>query len=344
MILPTSKIYNSSSLALENGGELAELTVAYETWGALNDAGDNAVLVSHGYTNNPHAAGDDKGWFQGLIGPGKAVDTGRYFVVAANLLGSSYGSTGPASTNPETEQPYGLDFPDITVGDMVNAENRLLEHLGVKQLAAVMGNSLGGHLAFDRAAHFPDQVRAVVVTVSDLRGRGDQGTVDALIARFSQCPGWNHGQYYDNKKDGGVFAELLKQRIETLKNYGFDTKIREEVGDNSDIIEQRLVDLAEPWADQFDANSLIVLRKAVIQFDVREKVSAIKAPVLYILSRTDNLFPTSIAPDTMKILTDAGVNAKFFELDSDNGHRAPSVDWQGWADELQKFLDAYGEL
>jgi homoserine O-acetyltransferase/O-succinyltransferase len=341
MILPTSKIFNSDALALEKGGELAELAVAYETWGDLNDAGDNAVLVCHGYTNNPHAAGDEKGWFQGLIGPGKAVDTGRYFVIATNLLGSSYGSTGPASINPETGQPYGLDFPDITIGDMVNAENRLLEYLGVKQLAAVMGNSLGGHLAFDRAARYPDQVRAVVVTVSSLRGRGDQSSVDALIERFGQCPGWNDGQYYDNKKAGGVFAELLKQRIETLKNYGFDTKIREEVGNNPDIIEQRLVELAEPWADQFDANSLIVLRKAVIQFDVREKVSAIKAPVLYILSRTDNLFPTSIAPDTMKILTDAGVNAKFFELDSNNGHRAPSVDWQGWTDELGTFMDTY---
>jgi homoserine O-acetyltransferase/O-succinyltransferase len=344
MILPTSKIYNSSSLALENGGELGELAVAYETWGNLNDAGDNAVLVCHGYTNNPHAAGDDKGWFHGLIGPGKAVDTGRYFVIAANLLGSSYGSTGPASINPETGHPYGLDFPDITVGDMVNAENRLLEHLGVKQLAAVMGNSLGGHLAFDRAARFPDQMRAVVVTVSSLQGRGNQDSIDALIARFSQCPGWNDGQYYDNKKDGGVFSELLKQRIETLKNYGFDTKIREEVGDNPDIIEQRLVALAEPWADQFDANSLIVLRKAVIQFDIRKKVAVVKAPILYVLSRTDNLFPPSIAPDTMKILTDAGVNAKFFELDSDNGHRAPSVDWQGWTDELQKFMEVNAAL
>ena len=341
MILPASKIFNSDALALENGGELAELAVAYETWGALNDASDNAVLVCHGYTNNQHAAGDDKGWFNGLIGPGKAVDTGCYFVVAANLLGSSYGSSGPASINPKTEQPYGLDFPDITVGDMVHAENRLLDHLGVKQLAAVMGNSLGGHLAFDRATRYPNQMRAVVITVSDVKGRGDQSTIDGLVERFSQCPGWNGGQYYDTKKDGGVFAELLKQRIETLKNYGFDTKIRKEVGDNPDIIEQRLVELAEPWADQFDANSLIILRKAVIQFDVREKFSRIKAPILYVLSRTDNLFPPSIAPEVMKVFKQSGVNARFYELNSDNGHRAPSVDWQGWTDELQKFMETY---
>jgi homoserine O-acetyltransferase len=155
--------------------------------------------------------------------------------------------------------------------------------------------------------------------------------------RFGQCPGWNGGQYYGSEKESGVFDEMINIRIETLRTYGFDNKIREDVGDNPDLITQGLAELAEPWAEQFDANSLIVLRKSTIQFDAYPIIADIQAPVLYVLSRSDNLFPPSIAPDTMRLLEDAGVDARFFELDSDNGHRAPSVDWQGWADELQAF-------
>jgi homoserine O-acetyltransferase len=338
MLLATSHLFESTQFALEKGGELASLAVAYETYGTLNEAGDNGVLVCHGYTNNQHAAGDSKGWFSGLIGPGKAVDTNRYFVVATNMLGSAFGSTGPQSINPASNMPYGLDFPDITVGDMVNGQIRLLDNLGVKQLAAVIGNSFGGHLAFHWATTHPEKMRAIVVVVSAIKGRGDQATVDALLEKFGQCPGWNGGQYYGHEKEAGVYDEMLKTRIQTLKQYGYDNKIREDVGDQPDIIEQELVKLAVPWAEQFDANSLIVLRKAAIQFDARPNVANMKAPLLYVLSRSDNLFPPSIAPDTIKMLRDVGVDARFFELDSDNGHRAPSVDWPGWTDELEAFL------
>lgn len=337
MLLQTSQLFESTDFALEKGGALPHLAVAYETYGTLNEAGNNAVLVCHGYTNNQHAAGDG-GWFAGLIGPGKAVDTDRYFVVAANMLGSAYGSSGPASINPDTGKPYGLDFPDITVGDMVNSQRRLLDHLGVKQLAALIGNSFGGHHAFHWATMHPEKMRAVVVVVSAIVGRGDQATVDKLASRFSTCPGWNGGQYYGQEKESGIYNEMLKIRIETLKQYGYDNKIRQEMGDDPDVIERELIKLAEPWANDFDANSLIVLRKAAIQFDARPNIAKAKAPLLYVLSRSDNLFPPSIAPDTIKMLQDVGVDAKFFELDSDNGHRAPSVDWQGWTDELEAFL------
>ncbi len=340
MLLATSAVFTSHHFRLEKGGELETLDIAYETYGRLNEAGDNGVLVCHGYTNTPHAAGDEQGWFSGLIGPDKAVDTNRYFVVSANMLGSAYGSTGPPSTDPATGNPFGLDFPDITVADMVNAQIRLLDHLGVNQLACVIGNSFGGHLAFHWGTDHPDRIRALVVVVSALKGRGDQGTVDKLVERFSRCPGWNGGQYYGREKEAGIFDALKQIRIETLKIYGDDKKIRDEVGDIPDLIDQRLAALAEPWAEQFDANALIVLRKATIQFDARPKVANIQAPLLYVLSRSDNLFPPSIAPDTMKLLKESGVDARYFELDSDNGHRAPSVDWQGWAKELEAFMNA----
>lgn len=339
MLLPTSTLFNSDGFLLEKGGKFELLEVAYETYGRLNEAGDNGVLVCHGYINNQHAAGDENGWFSGLIGPNKAVDTNRFFVVTSNMLGSAYGSTGPASTNPATGKPYGLDFPDITVGDMVNAQIRLLDHLGVKHLAAVIGNSFGGHLTFHWGTAHPDRTNALIIVVSALKGRGDQASLEKLKDRFRPCPGWNGGQYYGREKEGGVFDEMKNICIETLIQYGCENTIREEVGDKPDIIAQHLAELATPWAEQFDANSLIVLRKAGIQFDARPKVANIKAPLLYVLSRSDNLFPPSIAPDTMKLLKGAGVNARYFELDSDNGHRAPSVDWQGWAEELEAFMN-----
>jgi homoserine O-acetyltransferase/O-succinyltransferase len=329
MLLPTSELLTSQDFALEKGGVLPRLDIAYETWGTLNAAGDNGVLICHGYTNNQHAAntgeGDDTGWFAGVIGPGRAVDTDRYFVVAANMLGSAYGSTGPASIDPATGQPYGLKFPDITIGDMVNAQIRLLDHLGVQQMAAVIGNSFGGYLTFHWGTEHPERMRALVPVVSAIRGRGDPASVDALIERFrAACPGWNDGQYYGAEQASGVFEEMLKLRMETLSNYGYKTGVRE---------------LAEPWAQQFDANSLIVLRRTTVQFDASLKADNIKAPVLYVLSRTDNLFPPSIAPDTMKLLADAGVDAQYFEINSDNGHRAPSIDGHLWADALAAFMD-----
>ena len=131
---------------------------------------------------------------------------------------------------------------------------------------------------------------------------------------------------------------MLKIRVETLKQYSYDNKIRQEKGNDPGIVERELIRLAEPWANDFDANSLIVLRKAAIQFDARPNIAKARAPLLYVLSRSDKLFPPSIAPDTIKMLQDVGVDATFFELDSDNGHRAPSVDWQNWTNELDAFL------
>jgi len=132
MLLATSKTFTSNDFPLAGGAKLAGLTVAFETWGTLNLDGSNAVLVCHGYTSNPHASGDAAGWMFNLVGPGKAIDTDRYFVVCSNMLGSSYGSTGPGSIDPATGKPYGPDFPAYTPTDMVAAQHRLIDHLGIK--------------------------------------------------------------------------------------------------------------------------------------------------------------------------------------------------------------------
>ena len=344
MLLSTSTIFKSNDFSLEKGGKINNLEIAYETYGTLNKNGDNGILVCHGYTNNQHAAGDKHGWYSGIIGPGKAIDTNHYYIITANMLGSSYGSTGPASVNPASGMPYGLSFPDITIGDMINSQIRLLDYLGVKQLITVIGNSFGGHLAFQWGVSYSERIKSIISVVSAPRGNGNQSSVDHLINRFNKCSEWSNGQYYNHEKKSCIFDELVSYRIDTLKNYGYHNKIREDFGNNLKTINQYLTMLAKSWAEQFDANSLIVLRKASIQFDIRPMLSSIQVPLLYVLSRTDNVFPISMAKKSMKMFKKSGIDAYFFEIDSDNGHRAPSVDWHKWKDELKKFIEQQGIL
>ena len=340
MLLPTSKTFTSGDFPLSNGGHLPELTIAYETYGTLAGNGANAILLSHGYTSNPHAGGDESGWWSDLIGPGKAMDTDRYFVICANMLGSSYGSTGPASIDPATGAPYGPDFPDITTDDMVAAQVRLLDHLGVGQLAAKIGFSYGGRLTFLWGVTHPDRMRALIPVASGIDGRGRASSVQDLIDRFATCPGWNGGRYYGNEKDSGVYDMLVAMRIETLTNYGVAKHLEATVDDPAER-ERRLRTQATQWAEEFDANSLIALRKASIRFDATRQAANIKAPLLYVLSRTDSLFPPDLGPKTVDLLEGHGVDTRYFEIDSDYGHRGPSVDWAKWSDTLRDFLDAH---
>jgi len=340
MLLPTSKIFTATDFGLQNGRILEQLEVAYETWGKLAPDGRNAVLLCHGYTSSPHAAGDENGWWAGLVGPGKAIDTDRYFVVCANMLGSAYGTTGPASTDPRTGKPYGPDFPEITTKDIVGSQALLLDHLKVGQLAAVVGFSYGGYLTFEWGVTYPERMRGLVPVATAIRGRGDTGSVQALRDRFAAaCPGWNDGDYYGAMKESGVLDELAKLRIETLTGYGVAKQLEDTVPDPAER-ERRLRAMGAQWAEEFDANTLIVLRAAAVRFDARPGVSNIRAPVLYALSRSDALFAPAIAPGTIALLEKAGVDARYVEIDSDYGHRGPGVDWRKWAPDLKAFLDA----
>ena len=340
MLLPTSKTFTSTDFPLSDGGRLPELTVAYETYGTLAGDGGNAILLSHGYTSNPHAAGDESGWWCDLIGPGKAMDTDRYFVICANMLGSSYGSTGPASIDPATGAPYGPDFPNVTTDDMVAAQVRLLDHLGVGQLAAKIGFSYGGRLTFLWGVTHPDRMRALIPVASGIDGRGRQATVQALIDRFATCSGWNGGRYYGREKDSGVYDMLVTMRIETLTNYGVAKHLEDTVDDPAER-ERRLRAQATRWAEEFDANALIALRKASIRFDATPQAANIKAPLLYVLSRTDPLFPPELGPKTIELLKGHGVDARYFEIDTEYGHRGPSVAWAKWSDTLRAFLEEH---
>src|SRR6266567_9188630 len=173
-LAPVNKVlrYTFDSLPLQRGGLLAPVTLAYETWGTLNAEGDNAILITHALTGSSHAhdvehPNDPKvAWWNPLIGPGRPFDTSRYFVICSNILGSCYGSTGPSSLDPQTGQPYGLRFPVVTIRDMVRAQRRLVEHLGVRKIAMVAGGSMGGQQALEWAVSYPELVEKVIVVAA----------------------------------------------------------------------------------------------------------------------------------------------------------------------------------
>jgi homoserine O-acetyltransferase/O-succinyltransferase len=329
------------SLQLESGQILPEVTIAYETYGQLAADGRNAILIAHGYTNHHHAAGryrpsdTQSGWWDRLIGPGKAIDTTRFFVVSSNVLGSCYGTTGPTSINPATGRHYGPEFPDISMRDIVTAQHQLLTRLGVTHLVAVAGPSMGGRQAFQWAVTFPDFVDGIVPVASSPKGMGKDDAVHTLIQRLSTDSNWNNGWYYER---GGILPTLMAIRMETLRRYGIDAVLGSSHPDPEQR-EARIRRQAEVWARQFDAHSLVVLRKASVRFDAQRDFASIRAKVLYVLSRTDQLFPPSMGARVMGRLQAAGVEATYVEIDTDYGHLASGREAEQWAPALQRFLE-----
>jgi homoserine O-acetyltransferase len=332
---------------LQSGVVLKEVTIAYETYGRLDASGRNAVLITHGNTSDHHAAGyymqgqaalgvrqAQLGWWDELIGPGKAFDTDRRFVVSSNMLGGAFGTTGPRSPNPATGRPYGPDFPDITLGDMVAAQKALLDALGVKHLAAVAGPSYGGFLAFQWGIDHPQMVDGLVVVVSSPTGRANPRAVAGLVDALAKDPNWNGGWYYDR---GGVNTAMTDLRVATLKSYGLDRELAGQYP-NPAARDAEIRRRAQPWAEVFDANSLVVQRKAMEFRDHARDFARIRAKVLYVLCTSDRLFPTSLAPGVMHALQAAGVDATYFELASIKGHRAGTQDAITFEPALRTFL------
>jgi len=339
---PKSKNFTTRNFRLGSGVVMPEVTIAYRTLGTLSAARDNAVLVTHGNTSGPHMidpnSSTGEGAWNEIVGPGKAVDTHRYFAICPNMLGSSYGSTNAASIDIRTGKRYGPRFPAITVSDIVATQRRLLDHLGIEKLVAIVGPSYGGFQAFQWAVNFPDAMRgiAAVVTAPALPPERSDANVANLIGVLSKNPNWNGGDYYDR---GGVLESLIQIRSATLKTYGIETRLRDTMSDPAEI-EAAIRDEAARWARGFDANSLLILARALRGFDITAELGKIKAKVLYVLSRTDRLFPPEIAPRVMTALKAAGVDADYFLLDSDYGHTASGRDWAKWAPRLRQFMES----
>jgi homoserine O-acetyltransferase/O-succinyltransferase len=340
MTTNTDQIFTQKDFQLESGRVLPEINIAYETYGSAAVDRCNVVLLTHGYTSSQRMTGSGgatlaEGVWSSLVGPGKAIDTDRLFVVSSNMLGSSYGSTSPAHTDPKTGRPYGPDFPDITLADIVSAQHALLRSLDISHLVAVIGPSYGGFQAFQWAVSFPDFMDGIVCVTTALRSGGEGAARQtALLAKLETDPNWNGGRFYDS---GGVKETLTRIRVDTLINYG----IHEHLEGNFPDPAARMAEIervARVWASEFDANSLLVLGRASARFDVEKELSRIKARVLYVLSRTDKLFPPSLASSVMAKLQAARVHAEYVEIDSELGHAAPGLDSTKWAPRLADFM------
>jgi homoserine O-acetyltransferase/O-succinyltransferase len=335
------KIFPISNFRLHNGTVMPEAKIAFETYGGLTPDGRNAVLITHGYTSSQHAAGRNPanggqpGWWDGLIGPAKAIDTDKLFIVSSNMLGSSFGSTNGASINSATGKPYGPDFPAITVRDIVAAEKALLDELGVKHLVAVAGPSYGGYQAFQWAVTYPDFMHGIVAVVTAPRSQNAETSLIELQARLAADPEWNGGRYYDR---GGAKTVLTELRVEMLKRNGIEAALAPRYPDR-EAREAEIRKQAADWARRWDANSLVILRRGTIGYDTVKDFTKIKDKVLYVLCRTDRLFPPSIAPAVMRDLAAAGVDARYFEIDSDLGHSASGPEHAKWSPALREFLD-----
>lgn len=334
-----SKTFSARDFRLESGKVLPVLELAYETYGTLDPAKDNAILVVHGYTSSHHAAGRNApgkqgrgvaegsaGWFDGLIGPGKAIDTDRYFVVSVNALGSAHGSTGPNCIDPGTGKVYGPTFPHITLRDMVESQKLLVDSFGLKSLVAVVGPSMGGFQSFQWAASYPGFMKGIAASVTAPRAPSRLGGLDALQKRLASDANWNGGWYYEN---GGIAGTLEEIRYETLLNYG--------------QAEAEAKVAAKSWAKIYDGHSLVTLRRAIDGFDITKQYDRLKqAKVLYVISKTDKLFDLTICAGHALDMRKAGVDLTYVEMPSEKGHMASHADAAMWAPILAAFLKGLG--
>lgn len=308
---------------LTSGVTLPDVTVAYATYGTLSPSADNAVLITHGYTsshkmltNTHHTA---EGSWASLVGPGRTLDTDKYFIVCTNMLGSAFGTTGPNSINPSTGEPWGVDFPDISIHDIVDVQRRLLLALGVRHLRMVAGPSYGGWQSLQWALDFPDIVDAVGSFVSGLTHPAELDP-EAQLANLAACDDWHGGKYHAH---GGMVETLFKQRFETLKRYGLDRLYEDRIADPKERIEL-LEKQARQWAELYDPMSLVVLGRAAQTFDAREKLADIQARLVFMVCTTDKIFPPN--PDTVERLKSLTVPYRYIELDSPYGHMASGIE------------------
>ncbi len=333
----SSRTHRSTDFRLASGVVLRELSTAYTSLGTLNANGTNAVLVLHGYTTGPDmlepGASAAEGSWSELVGPGRAIDSDRYFVVCPNMRGSSYGSTGPASIDAATGQPYGIDFPAITLEDIVAAQKRLLDALGVKRLAAVAGPSFGGYQALQWAVSYPQMVERVVAAVSAPCNPPGGVTLAPLLELLAREPAWNGG----HPAPGAMLDWLTHLRVQTLLRYGVDAELKPRWPDLSARAAE-LQRMAREWAGKFDAGSLLTLARAAAGFDLRARLHEICAPLLLVLSRTDTVFAPQLARQFAPLLDAAGARWSYLELDSDKGHFASGADAHLWSGVLREFM------
>lgn len=350
-------------LVLESGDELGPVEIAYETYGEPNGDRSNAVLILHALSGDAHAAGyhhrKDRrtGWWDDMIGPGKPFDTDRYWVICSNIIGGCKGSTGPGSLNPRTGEPYGTDFPIITIGDMVEAQKRLVDHLGIEKLYAVAGGSMGGFQAVEWTLRYPGMVRSALAIATAARISA-QGIAFNAVGRhaITSDPGWMEGRYHGTPGpvQGLAIARMVGhitylselsmdskfgRRLQSADRFGYDFT-------SEFAVESYLMHQGKRFTERFDANSYLYITKAMDYFDIERSYgplerafAAVEAKYLVISYSSDWLFPTEQSREIVRALNANDKDVSFIEIDSPYGHDAFLIETDRLSRVVRSFLD-----
>ena len=362
MIVHTQQVTFDQELRLQSGANLCPVTLAYETYGTLNQDRSNAILICHALSGDAHVAGQHSasdrkpGWWDEAVGPGKAFDTDRYFVICSNVIGGCSGSTGPSSINPETGRPYGLSFPVVTVADMVEAQRWLVDALGIPALLCTTGGSMGGMQALQWAVSYPDRVRSAIILASTGRVSAQSIALNEVPRQAIYAdPNWNEGDYYEKEPPNAGLAvarmighitylsetsmrEKFGRRLQERERYGYDFATEFEV-------ESYLKYHGNRFTARFDANSFLYITKAIDYFDMSlgrgdlaEAFTDVRAKILVLSYSSDWLFPPEQSEELVRALLRNGVDASYVEIKSDYGHDAFLLEVERLGELARDFL------
>jgi homoserine O-acetyltransferase len=333
-------------LKLQSGASLGPITIAYETYGTLNPDRSNAILIEHALSGDAHVAGRHKaddakpGWWDEAVGPGRAFDTSRYFVLCSNVVGGCRGTTGPSSTDPKTGKPYGLTFPLVTISDMVAAQKLLVDHLGIDRLLAVTGGSMGGMQALQWTVSYPERVRSAIILASTARVSPQSIALDEVARQAIYAdPNWNGGNYYGaTPPNAGLAVARMIGHITYLSDRSMRAKFgrrlqeREQYGyqfATEFAVENYLKYRGSAFTQRFDANSFLYITRAIDYFDLAHGRSSLaeaflrtQAKFLIVSYSSDWLYPPAESEELVRALLHNGIDATYVEIKSDHGHDA----------------------
>lgn len=350
-----------NELVLESGVKLGPITLTYETYGNLNTDKSNAIVIFHTLTMDAHAAGFYKGdsrpgWWDEMIGPGKAFDIGKYFVICINVLGGCKGSTGPSTINPKTGKPYGLNFPVITIKDMVETQRILIrEHLGVKKILCLAGGSMGGLQALQWALSYPDEIASVIAIAANARQTAQQIALHEVGRQaIMKDPDWQNGNYYGKTipANGLSIARMLGhitymsdksmeekfgRKLFAKEKFGYDFSHEFEV-------ENYLKYRSDNFVQRFDANSYLYISKALDYFDLApggdlaEVFGSVRSSFLVVSFTSDWLYPAYQSKEMVKALKANDIDVSYCEVQSSYGHDAFLVEVKGQSHLIAHYL------
>ncbi|MBN1201528.1 MAG: homoserine O-acetyltransferase [Anaerolineae bacterium] len=351
-------------LRLRGGGSLDSFTLAYETYGTLNTDRSNAILICHALSGDAHVAGyhtddpDEKpGWWDAAVGPGKLIDTDRFFVICSNVIGGCQGSTGPSSPAPDGK-PYALRFPVITIADMVQAQRCLIDHLGIQKLLAVTGGSMGGMQALQWAVDMPDRVASVLFLASTARSSAQHIAFNETGRQAIYAdPNWNNGDYYSGPAPhGGLAVARMMAHITYMSEISLERKFGRNLQTRDSLaytfsepefaVESYLAYQGQKFVERFDANSYLYITKAIDYFDIGTDYGSLQAALartqcsfLVVSFSSDWLYPAEQSQELVKALTKLGREVEYHHIEAPFGHDSFLVEVDRMAHTVKSFLD-----